>query len=78
MATVMEQQVLKQKFRAAKAYRVMWARVVIAMIRNPCAGCAGAVETGEENQNLFDYRIELNRAVSQSAMIANGCSESAQ
>jgi hypothetical protein len=53
-------------------------RVVIAMIRDPCARGAGAIETREKDEDLLDYGIELNGAMSEGAVISNRRSEAAE
>ena len=46
-------------------------RMMIAMIRDPGAGRARSVETRKENQNLLDRRMELYRAMRETAMITD-------
>jgi len=52
--------------------------MMITMVRDPGAGRAGAVETREKNEDLFNYGIELNSAMSQCAVIPDSCPESAK
>ena len=51
--------------------------MMIAMIRNPGARCAGAIETCKENQICSTTGLQLNSAMSKSPMITNGRSKSA-
>lgn len=45
--------------------------VMVPVICDPCARSTRAVEDGEENKNLLDHRIQLHRAMRQSAMISD-------
>ena len=49
--------------------------VMIAMIRDPRAGRARAIEARKENQNLLNDRMQLNRAMREAAMVADGCAK---
>src|SRR5262245_42811997 len=46
-------------------------RMMIAMIRNPRARRAGSIETREKDQQLLHGGMELDRAMSESAMISD-------